>query len=50
MYINKVERQIDRKVKIVRYDRGGEYYGKHIELRQCLGPFVKFLKSHDIYA
>jgi len=31
VYINKVERQLDKKVKIVRSDRGGEYYGRYDE-------------------
>ena len=28
IYINEVERQLDRKVKIVRLDSSGKYYGK----------------------
>lgn len=32
VYITKVERQLDRKVKIIRSDRGGEYYEKYNEL------------------
>ena len=31
VFVKEVERQLDRKVKIVRSDRGGEYYGKHGE-------------------
>ena len=31
VYINEVERQLDRKVKIVRSDKGGEYYGRYDE-------------------
>jgi len=31
VYINKVERKLDRKVKIVRSKRGGEYYGRYDE-------------------
>ena len=31
IFINEVERQLDRKVKIMRSDRGGEYYGKFDE-------------------
>ena len=30
-YIREVERQLDKKVKIVRSDRGGEFYGKYDE-------------------
>ncbi|GJU88304.1 retrovirus-related pol polyprotein from transposon TNT 1-94 [Tanacetum coccineum] len=36
------------KVKIVRSDRGGEYYGKYDKSGQCPGTFAKFLESHDI--
>ena len=43
VYINEVERQLDIKVKIVRSDRGGEYYGKYDESGQHPGPFAKFL-------
>ena len=50
VFIKEVERQLDRKVKIVRSDRGGEYYGKHGESGKNLGPFAKFLKRHDICA
>ena len=50
IYINEVERQLDRKVKLVRSDRGGEYYGKYTESGQCPGPFAKFLESRGICA
>ena len=50
MFVNEVERQLDRKVKIVRSDRGGEYYGKYDESRHCPGPFAKFLESRGICA
>ena len=32
VFVKDVERQLDRKVKIVRSDRGGEYYEKYGEL------------------
>ncbi|GJZ05243.1 hypothetical protein Tco_0538518, partial [Tanacetum coccineum] len=35
VFVNEVERQLDRKVKIVRSDRGGKYYGKYDESGQC---------------
>ncbi|XP_022846239.1 uncharacterized protein LOC111368978 [Olea europaea var. sylvestris] len=38
----------DRKVKIIRSDRGGEYYGKYDETGQHPGPFAKFLERHGI--
>jgi hypothetical protein len=50
VYITEVERQLDRKVKIVRLDRGGEYYGRYDGLGQCPGPFAKFLEKHGICA
>jgi len=50
VYVNEVERQLDRKVKIIRSDRGGEYYGKYNESGQCPGPFAKFLEEHGICA
>ena len=31
VYINEVERKLDRKVKILRSDRGDEYYGRYDE-------------------
>ena len=48
IYNNEVERQLDKKVKIVRFDRGGEYYGKHKETGQCPSPFAKLLEMHGI--
>ena len=45
-----MERQLDRKVKIVKSDRGGEYYGRYSENGQHPGPFAKFLEKRGIYA
>ena len=50
VFIDEVERQLERKVKVVRSDRGGEYYGKYDEKGQCPGPFAKFLESQGICA
>ena len=50
VFIDEVERQLDRKVKVVRSDRGGEYYGKYNKNGQCPGPFAKFLESRGICA
>jgi len=50
VYINEVERQLDKNVKIVRSDRGGEYYGKYDESGQHPGPFAKFLERRGICA
>jgi len=48
--IIEVKMQLERKVKIIRSDRCGEYYGKYDELWQCPGPFAKLLEKHPIYA
>jgi len=50
VYINEVEKQLDRKVKIVRSDRGGEYYEKYDESGQHPGLFAKFLERRGICA
>ena len=44
-FISEVERQLNRKVKVIRSDRGGEYYGKTSEVGQIPGPFKKLLES-----
>jgi hypothetical protein len=38
-----VENQQNLKIKIVRSDRGGEYYGRHTPYGQIPGPFARFL-------
>ncbi|KAL0453767.1 UNVERIFIED_CONTAM: hypothetical protein Slati_1354800 [Sesamum latifolium] len=38
-----VEKQCDKQIKIVRSDRGGEYFGRYTEGGQAPGPFAKFL-------
>ena len=50
MFITEVGRQLDKKIKCVRSDRGGEYYGKYDESGQNPGPFAKFLEKHGIRA
>ena len=50
IYVNEVERQLDKKVKIVRSDRGGEYFGRYDETGQHPGPFAKFLERRGIRA
>jgi transposase InsO family protein len=44
----KVENQHNLKIKIVRSDRGGEYYGRHSPYGQLSGPFAKFLQENSI--
>ena len=38
-----VENQHNLKTKVVRSDRGGEYYGRHTPYGQVPGPFARFL-------
>jgi hypothetical protein len=45
-----VENQHDLKIKIVRSDRGGEYYGRHTPHGQVPGPFAKYLMEQGIVA
>jgi hypothetical protein len=43
-----VENQHDTKIKVVRSDRGGEYYGHHTPYGQVSGPFARFLQENGI--
>ena len=45
-----VEKQLEKHIKIVRSDRGGEYFGRYSELGQHKGPFATFLEEHGIMA
>jgi hypothetical protein len=45
-----VDKQCGKQIKIVRSDRGGEYYGRYTEDGQAPGPFAKFLQEHGIVA
>ena len=40
-----VENQLDRKIKVVRSNRGGEYYGRYDETGCNLGPLGHLLDS-----
>jgi len=50
IFINEVERKLDRKVKIVRSDKGDKYYGRYSESGQHPGPLAKFLERRGICA
>ena len=50
VFINEVERQLDKEVKIIRSDRCGKYYGRYTENGQCTGPFAKFFEKCSICA
>jgi transposase InsO family protein len=43
-----VENKHNIKIKLVRFDRGGEYYGHHIPYGQVSGPLVRFLQKNGI--
>ena len=44
-----VELQLGKKIKVVKFDRGGKYYGKYDELgEQCPEPFAFFWKECGI--
>ena len=44
-----VELQLGKKIKAIKSDRGGEYYGRYDDLgKQRLGPFSIFLKECGI--
>ena len=45
-----VEKQCGKQIKIVRSDRGDEYYGRYIKDGQVLGPFAQFLQEYGIVA
>lgn len=48
IFKTEVENQCGTKIKIVRSDRGGEYYGRHGESGQYMGPFAKYLEECGI--
>ena len=50
IYLNEVEMQLDRKVKVVKSNRGGDYYGRYNETGQHLGPFAILLQKCGICA
>lgn len=45
IFKNEVERQTGRWIKVVRSDRGGEYFGKYSEKGQHKGPFSLYLEE-----
>ncbi|KAL6328200.1 hypothetical protein AAG906_034343 [Vitis piasezkii] len=50
IYKAEVESQLNRRIKSVRSDRGGEYYGRFTESGQHLSAFALFLREHGIIA
>ena len=48
-YKAEVENQLGKRIKSVRSDRGGKYYGRYDESgEQRPGPFAKFLEECNI--
>ena len=43
VFRTKVEKQLGKVIKIVRSDRGCEYYGKHGDAGQQKGPFARYI-------
>jgi len=50
IYKTEVENQHNRKIKAVRSDRGGEYYGRYDGSGRCPESFANFLKEFGIVA
>ena len=50
IFNNKVERKLNKNVKIVIADKGGEYYGSYDRKGQHPGPLAIFLEKCDICA
>ena len=48
IFRTEVEKQLGKVIKVVRSDRGGEYYGKHGDAGQLKGPFSKYLEDSGI--
>ena len=50
IFQTEVEKLLGKVIKVVRSDRGGEYYGKHGDAGQLKGPFAKYLEDSGIVA
>jgi len=48
IFKTEVENQCGKSIKVVRSDRGGEFYGRHGETGQLMGPFAKYLEDYGI--
>ena len=48
VYKAEVEKQSGLSIKIIRSDRGGEYYGRFTDKGQRPGPFAKFLEEMEL--
>ncbi|KAI5312484.1 hypothetical protein L3X38_041657 [Prunus dulcis] len=50
IFQTEVERQLEKKIKIMRLDRLGEYYGHFDEGERRAGPFARYLQDNRIVA
>ncbi|KAM2924483.1 hypothetical protein COP2_040580 [Malus domestica] len=50
IYKTEVEKQLGKVIKIVRSDRGGEYFGRYTESGQQKGQFALYLEKNGIVA
>ncbi|XP_015944303.1 uncharacterized protein LOC107469445 [Arachis duranensis] len=50
LYKAEVEKQCEKQIKIMRSDRGGEFYERYTESGQAPGPFAKYIQEHGIMA
>ena len=50
IYKAEVKNQLNRKIKAVRSDRGGEYYDRYDGSGRCPRPFANFLNECGIVA
>jgi hypothetical protein len=50
IFKTEVENQHNIKIKLVRSDHGGEYYGRHTPYDQVPVPFARFLQENNIVA
>ena len=48
VYKAEVKKQLGKQIKIMRSDRGGEYYGRYTWSGQKQGPFTRFLEKNEI--
>jgi hypothetical protein len=48
IFKSEVENQHNIKIKLVRSNRGGEYYGRHTPYDQVPGSFARFLQENGI--
>lgn len=48
-HINKVKRQLDKNIKIIKSNRDYKFYSKYDELDHNFDSFARFLKKQSIH-